>query len=106
MYQSILWASFHSLNAFERVPKGGATLHIPKPAIDPLTPGGVGFHELRQLLQAADREIQEEEEYAATGPVMQSVLGGPEVLTIKVERARAYKHVLLECISLICPLCQ
>ncbi|KZP08914.1 hypothetical protein FIBSPDRAFT_874070 [Athelia psychrophila] len=86
MYQSILWGSFHSSESLRRVPINGDTINIPAPTIDPLTPGGVGFHEMRQLLVPADAEsVNEAHEHV--GPVMKSILGGPEVISIKVDRA-------------------
>lgn len=94
MYQSILWASFQSPESFQRVPKEGDSFQIPAPKLDPAAPGGVGFHELQQLLQPVDFDgsipsINTQH----PGPIMQSILGGPEVLSVKVERAREFYHM-------------
>jgi hypothetical protein len=98
-YQSLLWASFHSSESFDRVPRGGETLHIRAPAIASKE-GGVGFDELQEWLQASDRVDDESESPAPD--IMQRVMNsgdatkatsGPRILDIKVERARTYINI-------------
>jgi hypothetical protein len=97
-YQGLLWATFHSPESLELVPRSGDVLHIPTSSIDPTTEGGVGFHELRELLKPSDKVDDDSQlpDYSIMKRVIES--GQPEkegetkqkFLDIKVERARTY----------------
>lgn len=98
VYQGLLWATFHSPESLELVPRGGETFHVPASSIDSLADGGVGFHEMRELLKPSDKVDDESQlpDYSIMKRVIES--GEPEkegetpqkVLTVKVERARTY----------------
>jgi len=105
-YQSILWAAFYSTESFERVPKMGETIHIPAPDVDFTKEGGVGFHELQELLQASDRVNDEFEK--PVSDIMQRVIESgdpknsksqPRMLDVKVERACTYIKLLHDILS-------
>lgn len=97
-YQGLLWATFYSTESLALVPRNGETLHIPLPPIDPAKEGGVGFHEIIELLQPLDKV--EDESQLPDYTIMKRVMASgeptkegdamPKILDIKVERACMY----------------
>jgi hypothetical protein len=98
LYQSVLWVTFHSSESFDRVPINGETLSIPAPVVDLTKEGGVGFHELLDVLKAADR-VDDDGLQSSEPDIMKRVIDSgdpnqsestPKKLDVKVERSCTY----------------
>jgi hypothetical protein len=97
IYQGILWVEFLSSESFQRVPKDGEMLRIRAPTIDSTREGGLGLHELQELLKASDRV--DDESQSPEVNIMQGVIDSgnpkegvsrPKMLDFRVERACTY----------------